>query len=147
TQKNWKAYLAQWTGERLKPLLRETRRSVQKEEPVMVDPQVVIVPVASRKPSAISQALRALSEPDAHEASAWNMGSELDRSGYRIRVASDRATRERAYRLAQRIYRQRGYLPSKAPALCVAAYDARPDTLTLLMRDAQGRDLGTLSVI
>ncbi len=69
--------------------------------------------------------------------------------GYRIRVANDRSTRERAYRLAHRVYRGHGYVDggsAESSACLVDSFDADPETVTLLGEDTRGRDAGTVSL-
>jgi len=73
---------------------------------------------------------------------------EIPDSGPLLRaiVAYDRRTRERAYRLAHRIYAKCGYVSGQREAMCVARYDAEPFTLTLLLEDSLGNELGTVSL-
>jgi len=75
----------------------------------------------------------------------WRLNGDL--SGSHILVASDRATRERAYALAHRVYSRAGYASSTDAGLCVLPYDAWQQTLTLLAVDAHGNDCGTISLV
>ena len=97
----------------------------------------------ARSPASISGALRQLSECLADE-----MGLAKDAAGesFRIRVASDRETRRRAYALAYRVYRACGYAQN-AQGLVVSNFDADPRTLTLLAEDEDGRDAATVSLV
>jgi hypothetical protein len=97
--------------------------------------------------SAVSQALRALSaEPEG--LLTWDLPDRVDgQPGFRVRVAADRETRERAYRLAYRVYRAKDYVPPDERGLIVSACDARPQTLTVLVEDASGREAGTISLV
>jgi hypothetical protein len=65
---------------------------------------------------------------------------------FRLRVAADRATRERAYRLACRVYREEGYARPDATWV-VSPFDAVAQTLTLLAEDSQGREAATLTMV
>lgn len=99
-----------------------------------------------RKPTAVSQVLRAVSTENVRPA-AWIVRSADGNADFHIRVAADRAEREKAYRLAYRVYRRCGYVNEDPAALCVSAYDAYAGTFTLLAEDAQGREAGTLSMV
>jgi hypothetical protein len=73
--------------------------------------------------------------------------SEDRHEKFRIRVASNRYLREKAYRLAYQVYRTEGYIPENEMGMLVSPYDALPETLTLLAEDDQGRALGTITLI
>jgi hypothetical protein len=98
----------------------------------------------TRRPSAVSQILRAISEnldgPD-----AWRLAD--DREKFRVLIASNRQTRERAYRLAYNVYRSKGYVPHDDRGMIVAEYDARPETVTVLVEDEQGCAAGTVTLV
>lgn len=100
------------------------------------------------RPTAVSQMLRAIREDIERPSGAWPLASKdgSESPGYAIRVAADRATRERAYALAHRVYLERGYAPEKCEMI-VAPYDADPHTLTLLAEDDRGQAAGTVSVV
>src|SRR5260221_11060925 len=88
-----------------------------------------------RRPSAVSQALRAV----AADVDTWDETEHAgEKAQFRIRVAADKATRERAYGLAYRVYRERGYVPANESGRVIAPYDARPETLTVLVEDLLG---------
>jgi hypothetical protein len=99
-----------------------------------------------RRNSAVSQALRALKEEVERPPATWRF---TDRRGgtYRIFPATDRAARERAYALTQRLYRNCGYVSGEesAEAPCPAAFD--PRTFTLLAEDERGQPAGTVSLV
>jgi hypothetical protein len=65
----------------------------------------------------------------------------------RIRVASDRQARERAYRLAYGEYERCAYVSPNPSGLNVSWYDREPSTLTLLAEDDAGRGLGTITLV
>ena len=94
-----------------------------------------------RRASAVSQVLRALAEEQPSVPETWNCRE------FRIRVASDRQFRERAYRLAYRVYRQKGYVPPDEKEMIVSASDTWPETLTVLVEDAAGHVAGTVSLV
>ena len=100
----------------------------------------------ARRLSAVSRALRALCECAEEEPPAWHFNAAEERHEYRISVASDLDSRERAYRLAQQVYRRCGYASSDA-AWCVSPFDAHPETLTLLVEDGLGREAATISLV
>ena len=87
------------------------------------------------------------------DSESWEIEGDAWGAGYRIRVASDRGTRQRAYAFANRLYGRAGLLPVltedgfKAQSLLVCPYDARPDTFTLLAEDLEGRVAGTMTLV
>jgi hypothetical protein len=99
----------------------------------------------TRRASGISQILRKIS--DDLKSGWWHMTHE-DTTPHRfqIRVASDRESRERAYRVAQRVYRERGYC-SNNPLSLITPFDADPLTFTLLAQDQFNRDAATMTLI
>lgn len=99
-----------------------------------------------RRPSAVSQALRAISNEIDGEKKQSLISGDSAHTDYHIRVASDRNSRQRAYALAHRVYREAGFAPSGS-TLCVAPYDLSPQTLTLLAEDNAGNDCATISVV
>jgi hypothetical protein len=99
----------------------------------------------ARKPSAVSQALRAITNEVESGTAAWRFENENGRK-YRICVASDRDARERAYRLAYRVYRDSGYAPQNSDMI-VSKYDSDPQTFTLLAEDSNGCEAGTITLI
>ena len=99
-----------------------------------------------RRPSAVSQALRAIrADVDKGEA-MWDMSAPGETTGFCIRVAASRDTRGRAYRLAQRVYHGCGYVPDR-DALNVTAFDADSQTITLLVQDLNQRDAATITLV
>jgi hypothetical protein len=78
----------------------------------------------------------------------WELSGVEGESGpsYALRVASGRDTRARAYRLAHEIYKQKGYV-DRPSGLCVAPYDSRPETITLIVESSEGRDVATVSLL
>src|SRR4051812_9325560 len=79
-----------------------------------------------RRPSAVSQILRAISDDLEHAAAEWDISDEEDAlPGFHMLVAADRRTRQRAYALAHRVYHGRGYV-SNNQNLIVAHYDTCP---------------------
>lgn len=106
-------------------------------------------PGAGKRPSAVSQALRAIQREVEGDAHAWALaetGETPDAPGFVMRVANDRHTRRRAYALAQRVYASVGYAEAGEP-LALSPFDARPETLTLLAETAGGVDAATISLV
>ena len=68
-------------------------------------------------------------------------------SGFRMFVAFDSARRERAGRLAFRVYRNCGYVADTPNGCLLSKFDAQPSTLVLLVQDAAGRDAATVSLV
>lgn len=99
-------------------------------------------PVA-RRPSAVSQALCAIREEVERGTEGWD---SPESAGYRFLVAHSALFRARAIALAHRVYAASGYVSANA-APEAAAWDARPETFTLLAQDAAGRDAATISLV
>jgi len=98
-----------------------------------------------RRPSAVSQALRAIQDD---VKTGWPIGPGAgEPPRFRIIVASDRATRERAYALAHRVYHRMGYVTGEGNSLCVSLHDTSSHTLTLLAQDSAGNDCATISLV
>jgi len=101
--------------------------------------------VRTRRPSAVSQVLKAINADFNRGIIDWNVSGEDDDAGFQIRVASDRASRRRAYALAHRVYSGRGYV-SDEQQLILSRYDTHNSTLTLLAQDEKGGDAATISL-
>lgn len=99
-----------------------------------------------RRPSAISTILRHLEREPDQVPLRWQIQGRKG-SRYRVHVAADRRTRERAYRLARQVYQASDYLEESSKALAVSSYDALPDTFTLLVEDETGRDAATVTLV
>jgi hypothetical protein len=101
-----------------------------------------IAPVAS----SVSQALKAINaEFDSPgQLKLWNR----ERTAYQflMRVANDRLSRERAYRLAHCVYKNSGYVDDAGLPMIVGPYDANPGTLTLIEEDRSGAAVGSVSL-
>ena len=106
---------------------------------------------AVRRSSSVSQALRAIRDDVDLGMAAWELtglGADESLAGTRLLVACDRATRQRAYALAHRVYQSCGYLPPEAKnGWAVSTHDAYPQTVTLLVEDAQGHEVATISLV
>jgi hypothetical protein len=100
-----------------------------------------------RRPSAVSQILRKISESMDLDPAVWDVSSEDETSQcFRLRIAADRALRTRAYALAHRVYQASGLAAGELP-LVVSSYDADPQTFTILVEDERGEDAATISVV
>ena len=100
----------------------------------------------SRQPTAVSTILRRLDRSADSVPSLWPVEGR-DGHGYRIRVASDRKSRERAYRLAQKVYEESAYAAGGPEAVSVHDYDALPETFTLLVEDESGAAVATVTLV
>lgn len=100
-----------------------------------------------RRPTAVSQVLRAITDDLARGPAKWDLrDKDANHPGHTMLVASDVATRRRAYALAHRIYHGCGYA-SEEQGLIVSPHDANPNTLTLLAVDEEGRDAATITLV
>ncbi len=68
-------------------------------------------------------------------------------AGFRMQVAADLGSRERAFRLAYREYRESGYARGNEDGRLVSNFDADPRTLILLIQDRAGQDAATISLV
>jgi N-acyl amino acid synthase FeeM len=68
-------------------------------------------------------------------------------NNFRMFVAFDAARRERAFRLAFRVYRDCGYVVDTPTGRLSSKFDAQASTLVLLAQDAAGNDAATVSLI
>lgn len=101
-----------------------------------------VLPAPQRTSSSVSQVLRAMDE----EGHNLRSPGALHQSPYTIRVANSASSRERAYRLACRVYRQSGFMPH-GEERCVSAYDMLPQTITLLAEDDHGEAVATVTLV
>ena len=107
-----------------------------------IAPQAVKV----RRPSAVSQILRAITDDLEQGPPEWELPSDEEGAGFCMLVASDRKTRGRAYALAHRVYSGRGYV-AEEEGMIVSPHDPDPDTLTLLAQDEDRRDAATITLV
>ncbi len=98
---------------------------------------------SARRPTAVSQALHAIREEVERGTEGWEAPES---AGYRFMVAHSVSFRARAIALAHRVYVASGYVSADAEPEA-AAWDARPETFTLLVQDAAGCDAATLSLV
>lgn len=96
---------------------------------------------ALRRPTALSSVLQAITDEPAFLQCHDRKGGD-----FRIRVASDAGSRAKAYALACGVYRGCGYVRPDARYL-VNAFDALPETFTLLAEDEQGRAAATVTLV
>lgn len=103
---------------------------------------------APRTHSAVSGAWQAIrADLDATGTIQLDIEDAAASGAYRLRIACDRETRERAYRLAHRVYARHGYVSPDENGMCLSRYDLEPHTLTLLVEDAHGNDVATVSLV
>ena len=100
-----------------------------------------------RRPTSVSRVLRAITDEMPPAENVWDVRSAEGVSRFKIKVASDHATRVKAYSLAYRIYQRCGYIGENPAGVCVSPYDAFAGTITLLAEDMNGRAVGTISLV
>jgi hypothetical protein len=93
------------------------------------------------------RALRQGPQAGASVREAANAEAQDRGSGLRTLVAADLAQRERAFRLAYRVYLDCGYVVETEARRIVSKFDAQPSTLVLLVQDAAGSDAATVSLV
>jgi hypothetical protein len=93
----------------------------------------------------LSEAFRSLRQIIESGPEEWEILTADQRRLY-FRVASTPELRRRAFRLGWEGYRKRGYVDDKKELL-YSHFDARPDTLIMLISDAQERDVGTGTLV
>lgn len=126
--------------------------------PTVIKPQAGTI--TPRRPSAISQALRAVErstlepatqQPRAAEPQAATPGQDCwpCAGSWRIARAGDRASRERAWRFAYEIFNDMGYQTDNGTGFRVLLQDALPEVRTYTLEAAGNapQPLATLSMI
>lgn len=106
-------------------------------------------PTKVRSPTAVSQALRAIHDDFSFEdvIERWTLGeSQRAEDRYQIVIATDRQTRERACKLAYRVYHRCGYVEN-ASGMVETPYDNLPGTCVLLIQDTKGEAIATATVV
>ncbi len=99
-----------------------------------------------RRSAAFFKTLKAVREDLERGSMRWERNS-VKPVPYRMLVTADRAQRERAYRLAYRVYSENGLVPPDSDGLIVCSSDAQSDTLTLLAEDSNHQEAGTISLV
>jgi hypothetical protein len=100
----------------------------------------------TQRRTAVSQVLRAISD----EVECGATESEKIKQDFqigRVLIAKDSFTLMRACRLAYRVYASCGYVADDPNGMIVTAYDADPETFTLLIEDADGCEVATVTLI
>jgi hypothetical protein len=100
----------------------------------------------ARRPSAISQALKAIQGDLERLAPKWRF-CDAQGTRFRIFIARGRNALGRAERLVHRMYVQRGYASGRPSEQEQAPRALGSNTLTLLAEDASGREAGTVSLV
>jgi UDP:flavonoid glycosyltransferase YjiC (YdhE family) len=68
-------------------------------------------------------------------------------SGYTIKLANNLEERESAYRLAYKVYLDKGYIKENPFEWLVKSHDANPDTATLIVQDKNKNVVGSVTMI
>ena len=68
-------------------------------------------------------------------------------SGYTIKLANNLEERESAYRLAYKVYLDKGYIKENPYKWLVKSHDANPDTATLIVQDKNKNVVGSVTMI
>src|SRR4051812_34238502 len=77
---------------------------------------------------------------------AWQLEPDEHGRRFDLLLATDRETRDRAYRLACQVYQAHGYARPGLERL-VWPYDAEPTTLTVLIVDGDGLPVATATLV
>lgn len=96
-----------------------------------------------RRPSGVSLALKqTISSVTNHEEVKENTPS-----GYTIKLANTLEEREAAYRLAYKVYRDKGYVKENQYGWLIKDHDANPETATLIVQDIEKNVVGSITMI
>lgn len=96
-----------------------------------------------RRTSAVSHLLSAVhSSTEPPEVKKFENQSE----DFNFQIATKAKTRRRAYELAYRVYNESGYLENDS-GLCISPYDEGQHVFTILVRNKEGKDIGTATLI
>ena len=72
---------------------------------------------------------------------------EIKPSGYTIKMANTLEEREAAYRLAYKVYLDKGYVKENPYGWLVKRHDASPETATLIVQDKNKKVVGSVTMI
>src|SRR5262245_42825321 len=89
-------------------------------------------PIAFRPPEKLTQIFRSLCDDAGLIPETWEFLGDSEQDGpYEMHVAASRTERERAYALAFRKYRKKGYtaVETDGPGWCVTPFDTQSQTL------------------
>ena len=99
-----------------------------------------------RKRTAVSHIIKRFNKEKRVKGSAHKDG--LGEKRFIMQICSNRATREKAYRLAYSVYKDRGFVSENLSGMVVCPYDATPFAVTFLAIDREtGEGAGTISIV
>lgn len=102
-------------------------------------------PVRTTRPSAVSQALRAIRDHVECDAPKWRF-KDARGTGFRIFIARRREALDRAQRLVHRMYVQRGYASEQRSEADQSPLTPGQNSITFLAEDEYGREAGTVTL-
>ncbi|MFC1479105.1 hypothetical protein ACFL6F_00770 [Planctomycetota bacterium] len=104
-------------------------------------------PENERRSSAISNIWKNIDTTFDPHAENWVLDGQDDNEKFLFKVASDRETREKAYRLAYEVYSSCGLASDIHSDMVISPYDATFHTITILAEDAEGNPASTFTLI
>ncbi|GMV82895.1 MAG: hypothetical protein AMXMBFR7_40790 [Planctomycetota bacterium] len=113
--------------------------------------QPTVLPSEEHRTTAISQSLRVIADVDGPNAPKTHDFTRdewafCDDPRYRLRVAGNLLERKRAWGLAYRVYRSKGYARESELGLWYGIHDALADTITFIA-ERQGDPVAALTVV
>lgn len=112
----------------------------------MLRPEDIELLNSHLRPSGVSGAWKAMQREIEEPCASWFVPAPED-VGFSIRVANDRESRARAYRLGYAVYHDKGYVAARAEDLLVEPYDSQPRTFTVLASTEGEKDAGTATLV
>lgn len=100
-----------------------------------------------RRPTAVSQVLRALKDVVEQEPVGWMPVPGADAFPGRVLVANTVSIRRRAWQLAYRVYSECGYVERTPHGMVTSSYDQDPSTFILLVEDESGQAMATVTLV
>ena len=104
-------------------------------------------PEEMRRSSAVSNLWRKIDRAGNPHTENWILDGQENEGKFFFKVASDRETRKKAYRLAYEVYNASGLIPDMDTGMVISPYDAAFHTVTVLAEDSEGKAAGTFTLI
>jgi N-acyl amino acid synthase FeeM len=102
--------------------------------------------IRRQRANRLTQVLRTLEDTARYEPVGAPAGIEFAGGSYRLRAASDLATRRAAYRLIYRLYLEKEYAAPHPSRMWLSLFDALPETTTLVVEHGE-EVIGALTVV
>lgn len=96
-----------------------------------------------QRPSGVSKAFRQVTAT----LQASNSIEEIKPSGFTIKIANTLEEREKVFRLAYQVYREKGYINENSNEWLHKPYDADPETVVFIVQDQLKNIVGSITLV